>query len=142
MVVEAQRAVAFVFDALKADAGVGGVNTLLGGRLYRDQVPQAAALPAGIVSLVSSTDSNTLGADRVFATTLVDVHLIATGPSYAPINAAADRADVVLQNRGGTSGGAAVVELRREQVMTYLETAAGVTYAHLVMTWRTECYAF
>lgn len=141
MVVEAQRAVAFVFDALTADTGPGGVGTLLGGRIYRDQVPQAAPLPAGLVSLVSGTDSNTLGADRVFAVALIDVHLIATGPSYGPITPAADRVDAVLQNRAGESGGAFVVELRREQVMAYLETTANVTYAHLVMTFRTEAHA-
>lgn len=138
MVVEAQRAVAFVFDALKNDPAFSG---FLGSRLYRDQVPQAAQLPAGIVSLVSSTDSNTLGGGRVFAATLVDVHLVASGPSYAPITPAADRADAVLQNRTGTSGGAFVVELRREQMTAYLETSAGVTYAHLIQTYRTEAYA-
>ena len=135
---EGQRAAAFVFDALKADAAF---NAAIGGRLYRDQVPQAAQLPAGLVSLVSATDSNTLGGVRVFAAALVDVHLIAAGSSYGPINAAADRADTVLQNRDGTSGGAVIVELRREQVMAYLETEAGTTFAHLVSTYRTEAHA-
>ena len=135
---EAQRAVAYVFDSLKADSQF---STALGGRLYRDQVPQAATLPAGIVSLVSSTDSATLGAGRVFAMTLIDVHLIASGASYGPINAAADRADAVLQNRTGTSGGIHVVELRREQTQAFLEVEAGVTYSHVILSFRTEAYA-
>lgn len=136
--IESQRVAAFVFDALKNDPTFAG---FVGSRIYRDQVPQAAALPAAIVSLVSATDSNTMGGVRVFAATLVDVHLIANGSSYAPINGAADRADAVLQNRGGTSGGADVVELRREQATAYLETEAGVTYSHIVQTFRTEAFA-
>lgn len=136
--IESQRAVAYVFDALKADAAF---SAAIGGRLYRDQVPQAATLPAGLVSLVSGTDSNTLGGVRVFDAVLIDVHLIAAGASYGPINGAADRADAVLQNAVGTSGGVQVVELRRTQTMAYLEVDAGATYAHLVMTWNTEAHA-
>ena len=136
--IEAQRAVAYVYDTLKADATF---NAAIGGRLYRDQVPQAATLPAGIVSLVSSTDSMTLGADRVFAVALIDVHLIGAGSSYAPINAAADRADAVLSNSVGSSGGVHVVELRREQVQAFLEVDAGTTFSHLICTFRSECHS-
>jgi hypothetical protein len=140
MVVEAQRVAAFVFDTLKADAGVGGFNTLLSGRLYRDQVPAAATLPAATVTLVSSTDSNTLGGDRVFGVVLVDVRVVGAGSSYGPINPAADRADAVLQNARGMSGGVQVVELRRDQTQAFVESESGTSYTHLIQTFRTEAH--
>lgn len=136
--IEGQRAAAFVFSALAADAAF---SQAIGGRLYRDQVPQTATLPAATVTLVSSTDMLTLGADRVWASCLVDVRLVAAGPSYSPINAAADRADAVLSHLGGTNGGAQIVEVRREQVMAFLENDAGATFSHIVQTFRTEAYS-
>lgn len=135
--IEGQRAVAFVFDALVADATF---SSLVGGRIYRDQVPQAATFPAAIVSLVSATDANTLGANRIWSNALVDVHLVSKG-TYGAINVAADRADLVLQNSGGQNGGAHVVELRREQVMAYVENESGIAFAHLISTYRSEAYA-
>jgi hypothetical protein len=138
MAVEAQKVAAFVFDALKNDATF---SAAVGGRVYRDQVPQAAALPAATVTLVSSTDSNTLGGTRVLDLVLVDVRVVAAGASYGPINAAADRADVVLQQKSGTNGGVYVVELRRDQTQAFLETeAGGGQFAHLIQTFRTEAY--
>jgi hypothetical protein len=139
MVVEAQRVAAFVFDALKADAAFTGA---VGGRLYRDQVPQAAAMPSATVTLVSSVDAVTLGGSRVFDVVLVDVRVVGTGASYGPINAAADRADAVLSNLGGTSGGVTVVELRRDAVQVFVENEPGGSiFSHIIATYRTEAYA-
>jgi hypothetical protein len=59
MAIEAQRVAGLVWDLLKADTGAGGVNTLVSGRIYRDRVPQAAALPAVTVALVSSVPTRT-----------------------------------------------------------------------------------
>jgi Protein of unknown function (DUF3168) len=140
MAVEGQRVASFVWSALTSDAGAGGVNTLLGGRIYRDQVPQAAALPAATVTLVSATDSNTLGGLRAFDVALVDVRVVGAGANYAPINPIADRIDAVLQNRSGTNGGVQIVELRRDQVLTFVENEAGAAYSHIVATYRTEAY--
>ena len=70
MALAGQQVVSWVWDTLKADAAGGGVNTLVSGRIYRDRVPQAAALPAVTVSLVSHVDQGTLGGRRVFAVTL------------------------------------------------------------------------
>lgn len=141
--IEAQRVMAFVFDSLKADAGAGGVNTLLSGRIYRDLVPASALLPAATITLVSGTDSNTLGGDRVLETVLIDVRVIGDGASYGPLNPVADRIDAVLQNRGGVSGGVRTVELRRDQVQAFIETeASGKTYSHLLATYRTESHVY
>lgn len=136
---EGQQVAGYVYDLLKADAGAGGVNTLLGGRIYRDVVPQAALLPAATVTLVSHTDANTVGGRRVFAQTLIDVRVVGDGSSYQ--NAAAARADAVLQNATGSRNGVTVVELRREQVAAFVESDSGKTYAHIVQTFRSEAHA-
>lgn len=137
--IEGQRVASLVYDLLKADTGAGGVNTLVGGRIYRDIVPQAAALPAITIALVSATDTNTIGARRVFQSVLVDVRVVNDGAAYA--NAVADRVDTVLQNVGGLKETVQTVELRREQVQAFLENDAGRVYSHVIGTYRAEAYA-
>jgi hypothetical protein len=136
---EGQRVASLVFDLLKADTGASGVNTLTGGRIYRDRVPQTALLPAVTVTLVSATDTNTQGGLRVFTNTLIDVRVVSDGTVYS--NAIADRVDTVLQQATGLKETVHVNELRREQVMGFVEDDAGRSYAHLVMTYRSEAYA-
>jgi hypothetical protein len=136
---EGQRVASLVFDLLKADTGAGGVNTLTGGRVYRDRVPQTALLPAVTVTLVSATDTNTLGGLRVFQNVLVDVRVVSDGAVYA--NAIADRVDTVLQQASGLKETVHVNELRREQVTAFVEDDAGKSYAHIVSTYRSEAYA-
>lgn len=139
MALEGQQVAGWIYDQLVADAGAGGVATLLSGRIYRDRVPQTVALPAATVTLVSHVDENTLGGNRVFAVTLVDVRVVGDGTAYQ--NTIAARADTVLQNAGGTRNGVRVVELRREAVQAFVEDDAGKSYAHVVQTYRTEAYA-
>lgn len=136
--IEGQRVASLVWDLLTADTGGSGVNTLVSGRIYRDRVPQAATLPAITVTLVSGTDTNTLGGRRVFQTALVDVRVVADGTVYP--NAIADRVDAVLQGVGGVKSGVTVVELRRDNVQAYIEDDAGKSYAHLIQTYRSESY--
>ncbi|HEX5164226.1 MAG TPA: hypothetical protein VFV93_02420, partial [Thermomicrobiales bacterium] len=57
---EGQAVAALVFDALKADTGAGGVNTLVGGRIYRERAPQAAAVPAVVIGGVTWEPANTV----------------------------------------------------------------------------------
>lgn len=137
--IEAQRVASLVWDLLKADTGPSGVNTLVSGRIYRDRVPQAAALPAVAITLVSSVPSNTLGGRRVFQQVLVDVRIVNDGTVYS--NAIADRVDAVLQNVGGTKETVKVVELVQDAVQAYIEDDAGKSYAHIVATYRTPAYA-
>lgn len=136
---EGQRVASLVFDLLAADTGAGGVSTLVSGRIYRDVVPQTAALPAVTVTLVSSTDTNTMGAHRVFTNNLIDVRVISDGAVYS--NAIADRIDAVLQNVGGLKDTIRTVELRREQVTAFVEADSGKMYAHIVASYRSEAYS-
>jgi len=135
---EGQRVASFVWDTLAADTGAGGVSTLVGGRIYRDRVPQTAALPAITVTLVSAVDTNTIGGRRVKQNVLVDVRVVADGSGYP--NAIADRIDTVLQNAGGTKSSVVVVELVREQVTAFIEDDAGKSYSHVVATYRSPAY--
>lgn len=137
-IVEAQRVAALVFDALKADAAL---STMLGGRVYRDQVPAAATLPAATVTVVSSVSALTLGGNRVLDTVLVDVRVVTNGASYGPINPAADQVDAVLQGLGGVSGGVDTVKLRRDQTQLFIENEAGTQHAHIIQTYRSEAFA-
>lgn len=139
MALEGQQVAGWVFDTLKADAGAGGVNTLLSGRIYRDRVPQAATLPAATVTMVSHVDENTMGGRRVFAVTLTDVRVVGDGTAYQ--NTIATRVDTVLQNAAGARNGVTVVELRRDGVQAFIEDEAGKSYAHVIQTYRTEAHA-
>lgn len=137
--IEGQRVASLVYDLLVADTGGSGVNTLVSGRIYRDRVPQLAALPAVAITLVSSVPTNTVGGRRVFQNVLVDVRIVADGSVYA--NAIADRVDAVLQNAGGLKEGVRVVELVQDAVQAFVEDEAGKSYAHIVATYRTPAYA-
>lgn len=139
--IEGRRAAAFVYSTLAADTGAGGVHTLLGGRIYVQRVPQNATLPACVIQLVSATPTNTTGGRRVFKTALVDVHLIAEGMSMDSLDDIADRVDAVLQNVGGSSGGATVVELVQDSEQEYTEDDAGKVFMHSVQTYRCAVHA-
>lgn len=140
--VEGQRVMTYVVSTLQGDTGAGGVAALLGGRIYRDRVPAAAILPAATVTLVSATDSPTLGGRRVLQTILVDVRVVGDGSSYRPIDPAADRVDALLQERSAEANGVDVVKLRRVQAQAFLETDASTkTYAHVIQTYTTESFA-
>lgn len=139
MALEGQQVAGWIYDQLVADSGAGGVNTLTGGRIYRDRVPQAALLPAVTITLVSHVDESTVGGVRVFAVTLTDVRVVGDGTGYQ--NAIAARVDAVLQNAGGTRNSVRVVELRRDGVQAFVEDDAGKSYSHVIQTYRSEAYA-
>jgi hypothetical protein len=140
MALEGYDVCALVWSLLTADAGVGGVNTLLGGRVYQDQVPQAAALPAATVGLVAAPDLATLGGDHVQATVDVDVRVVVAGTSYSPIVVVARRVNAVLDGAHGTSGESYAYKLRRIDFRRLAEEDAGASYRHLIGTYRTEAH--
>jgi hypothetical protein len=140
MALEGHDVCALIWSLLTADAGAGGVNTLLGGRIYQDQVPQAVALPAATVGLVAAPDANTLGGRHVMATVDVDVRVVIGGTSYGPIVSIARRIQTVLDGAAGTSGESYAYHLRRIDFRRLPEDEAGVSYRHLIGTYRTEAH--
>lgn len=145
--IEAQRVAEFIWSTLVADSAIGGVNALLGGtpttpgRIYHDQVPQAALLPAAVITVVSGTDSTTIAGRRVFDTVVVDVRVVGVGAAFSTVRTIADRVDLVLDGRSGTYGGAVIVKLRRDGVQRFVENESGTSFAHLIGTYRSEAYA-
>lgn len=140
--IEGHRVAKFVMDTLTADAGVGGVNTLVGGRIRRDRLGQTMPLPGITVTLVSSVDENTLGGFRVFGVNLVDVRVVGDGNGdYGPLVPIADRVDAVLQNARGLKDGATVVKLRRDGMQEFVEDDSGKPYTHVIQTYRSEAHA-
>lgn len=139
MALEGQQVAGWVFDQLVADTGAGGVSALTGGRIYRDLVPQAAALPAVTVSLVSHVDVNTIGGRRVFANTQVDVRVVGDGTGYQ--NTIAARVDALLQNAAGSRNSTHVVELVRSAVQAFVENDSGHVFSHVIQTYSTPAYA-
>jgi len=140
-VIEGRRAAAFVYATLAADTGTGGVSALLGARIYSQRAPQSVTLPCCVIQMVSAVPTNTIGGRRVFKDVLVDVHLIADGASMDALTTIADRVDQVLQNAGGASGSATVVELVQDSEREYTEDDAGRVYMHSVQTYRCAVHA-
>lgn len=133
--------VRFIYATLKADTGAGGVNTLLGGRIYPGRVPQSAALPAAAIALVSSVPLNTMSGRRVLKNTLVDVKLICEGIDLGPLVPIADRIDAVLQGAKGLQDGANVVKLVLDAENEIDGDEGGNAYMQQIQTYRTSVYA-
>jgi Protein of unknown function (DUF3168) len=147
MTLEGYDVCALVWALLVADSGPGGVNALLGGtptvpgRIYQDVVPQAATLPAATVGLVAAPDLNTRGGEHVAATIDVDVRVVTNGIEYGPIVPIARRVQTTLDGAAGTRGESYAYKLRRIDFRRLAETDAGVSYRHLIGTYRTEAHA-
>jgi hypothetical protein len=138
---EGQAVAALVWAALAADTGAGGVSTLLGGRIYRDRVPQSAALPAAVIDSVRWVPLNTMNGRRVAVQGYLSVHFIGDGSDYGSINPAAARADVVVHGLAGANGGVTAVKLENVGPDTaYTEDDAGKVYVHITMDYRTPAY--
>jgi hypothetical protein len=140
MALEGHDVCTLVWNRLTADAGAGGVNTLLGGRIYQDQIPQAATLPAATVGLVAAPDANTLGGVHVLSIVDVDVRVVASGTSYGPIVAIARRVNAVLDGFTGLAGESYACRLRRIDFRRLPEDDAGASFRHLIGTYRTEAH--
>lgn len=142
MALEGHDVCSLVWNRLVADSGAGGVNTLLGGtpttpgRIYQDQIPQAAPLPGITISLVAAPDTATLGGVHVGSTVDVDVAVRTNGTSYAPIVGIARRATVVLDGYAGTAGESYACRLVRIDSQRLATDEAGISYRHMIGTYR------
>jgi hypothetical protein len=147
MTLEGHDVCGLVWSLLVADSGPGGVNTLLGGtptqpgRIYQDEIPQAAVLPAATVGLVAAPPTSTLGGVQVLSTVDVDVRVVTAGTSYTPIVPIARRVHVTLQGAAGTSGTTYAYKLAKRDERRIAERDAGAAYRHLIATYRTEAHA-
>jgi hypothetical protein len=136
--IEAELVARFVWDRLAADGGVGGVSTLVGGRIFRDRVEQGAALPAVTISVVSSPDQLTANGDHVWQDVQIDVAARGEGESYAEVYPIAARIFTVLQGAGGTQSGVYLPKLRRVESSHFTNSTSGKPFVHIVQTFFTE----
>jgi hypothetical protein len=140
MALEGHDVCSLVWSLLVADSGPGGVNTLLGGRIYQDVVPQAATLPAATIGLVAAPDTTTLGGVHVHSTVDVDVRVVGSGTTYGPLVPIGRRVHAVLDGAAGTNGESYAYKLRRIDFRRMPESDAGGSYRHLIATYRTEAH--
>jgi len=146
MALEGHDVCALVWDLLVADSGAGGGNTLLGGtpttpgRIYQDQVPQAASLPAATVVLVAAPDTLTLDGTHVLSSVQVDVRVIGSGTSYSTIVPIARRVDVVLAGAAGTAGETYSYRLGRIDLRRSPADDGGVSYRQIIATYQTSAH--
>jgi hypothetical protein len=139
MALASLRVAGFIYAALAADTGVGGVAhaALTGGRIYRDMVPQSVTTyPAIVIQNLSATPVAANGAYRVLSSDLWLVKVIGQGESQAPITTIGDRVDTVLQRLSGTSGGAYVPPLNLESSLAYSELEGSKRWSYLDLTYR------
>lgn len=151
MASEISRVESWIYSKLVADVGPGGLNTLVGGRIFAYLAPQAIngvpiAYPLVIYNLQSSRDVQGLGTDRVMTRPLYLIKVISKGPPTDTARGAADRIDEVIGKAVANLKDGYVFSGRREQSISYLEaeTASGAAttdhFRHVGGLYRIESY--
>lgn len=139
MVLVSPRVAIFIYSALTGDASVGGVNTLVSGRIYRDMMPQSVdAYPAIVIQHTSATPVTANGTARILSSDLWLVKVIGQGESQTPITAIGDRIDTVLQGFSGAVGatGVYVPPLNLESSLAYSEIEGTKRWTYLDLVYR------
>jgi hypothetical protein len=120
----------WIAGTLIADAGTGGVNTLVAGRIYTDEAPPGSYYPLVLISAQSSAlDIVTFGPTRKAVNALYWVRVVGKGASKAALVTIADRIEVILQGARPTATSPRTD--RRSQIATPPFTTDGVRYVQL-----------
>ena len=137
---ETARAEKWLYSVLSGDTGAGGVNTLVGGRIYAYLAPERSAYPLVIFSHQGDYDVMGVGTARILASTLYQVKAVgkASAVSMMSLQAIADRIDALLQGASGTVTGGEIVSCVREQQISYVEYAESAVYGHLGGLYRIQ----
>lgn len=123
----------FYYGLLHADTGVGGVDTLVSGRIFTDEAPQGAVYPFVLISAQApGIDVVSIGPHRVMVNTLYWIRVVGKGASKKALQATADRIDALLQAAGGVTASIRVLMVNREQIPAIPPaTVDGVRYSQL-----------
>lgn len=132
---EPTRARAYVWDTLHADATM--MSYLTGG-LHIGLAPDGAQPIYGTLHVPSAPDHTTANAIRVWSDVLVQLTLTGTIDQAATLEAAADRADVLLQRTGpvATSRGGTALACVREDTVVLEPVVGGQRYQELHLSYR------
>ncbi len=109
--------------------------------VFSEVIPQDQALPAIRFSDQAPADVNTFNANRVVATGLYLVAVVARGTSYGPLATAADRLDFLLHKKSGTLAPLSVIQSWRDGAFRLAETEGDIQYRHLGGYYRVMAHA-
>ncbi len=137
---ETARAEKWLYSVLSGDTGAGGVNTLVGGRIYAYLAPERSAYPLVIFSHQGDYDVMGVGTARILASTLYQVKAVGRGSAVGmnAIKTIADRIDTLLQGASGSVTDGVILSCVREQQISYVEQAESEVYMHLGGIYRIQ----
>lgn len=115
---------------LVADNGVGGVNTLTSGRIYRHVAPQSAASPFVVFQQMSAVDEYTWTL-RDHRRILYQIKAVSDGLDPAAAGVIAKRIDTILTDGSLTISGGTLLYLRRTADVEYTELDGDRYFQHL-----------
>ncbi len=138
--IETVRVEQWLYGLLTGDGGTGGVNTLVGGRIYAYVAPEGSTFPLIIYSRQAGHDVAGVGPARIMASEVYQVKVIgkATTVAFRAIKPIADRIDTLLQGAGGTVVDGRVLSCVREQGVSYIENSGSDVYSHLGGLYRIQ----
>jgi hypothetical protein len=140
---ETFRAEQWLYGLLSSDAGAGGVNTLVGGRIYAYLAPLGAPFPLVVFSHQGGHDVRGVGPMRVMASMVYQVKVIGEGTAvnFGAVKVIADRIDALLQGASGVVVDGQVLSCVREQGISYVENRGADVYSHLGGLYRLQAQA-
>lgn len=119
----------WLYGVLIGDVTLTG---LVGARVYGHLAPQEATFPLVLFAMRSGVDVQTLGPNRIMSNLVYVVRGVTESSSFGtPLSVIAERIDVVLQAKSGTTAAGAVYACVREQPYTLIEMSKGRQYRHL-----------
>ncbi len=138
--IETVRVEQWLYGLLAGDTGVGGVSTLVGGRIYAYIAPEGSAFPLVVYSRQAGHDVAGVGSARIMASEVYQVKVIGKGSTvgFEAIRPVADRLDSLLQGASGSVVDGQILSCVREQGISYVESSGSGVYSHLGGLYRIQ----
>lgn len=138
--IETIRVEQWLYTVLTTDAGVGGVSTLVGGRIYAYVAPSEATFPLVVYSRQAGHDVMGVGTARIMVSEVYQVKVIGRGSAagFGAIEAVADRIDTLLQGASGSVVDGQILSCVREREVSYAENSGSDIYSHLGGLYRIQ----
>ena len=118
----------WLYSVLAADSQLAAI---VGTRIYAYVAPQGATMPFVVYQNQAGRDVRGVGPLRLMANLLYVVKVVAQTNSFATLETAANRIDVVLQAASGTNVRGTVIACVREQPFSLVESTNEGQFRHL-----------